>query len=409
MRRFCLTGMVIVALVQTGCGNVTSSQGNKAGTAGSPTPSALASSVRPGELLFAVTAGPNGVFGPTNSVAIVGLDGRARAKAQFKPMAVPALGCGEAGYTPPVATPAGGALLYLSSDGVIRRLSPAGEVADMIHLPVLTDQQASWFAASPDGKQLMASIIAFPPIVPSTSCISHQPGPTRIELLKGGAGTSFSVLKTDQQDTSKSPPQNVLTPVAWDSAGAIATTDPAWFGIGSPSGQIWGATAVHLDSSAHPGAPIGGGGCQALYGTAANGDVLCYDRLQPNVRDAAGNLLWKLRALGSNDGVSYGDVSLSPDAAHVAFALYNDDFSYNSAVIRGRDGTRIGLSGPFQPAGWLDTDTVIGLTGAIKVQCSGCAAGPVFNELAVVRVSNPSRIETLGLNARFVGVVQAAS
>ena len=407
MRHLSLTGLLVGALLQAACGSTAASPQTRASAAGSPTASAPSTAGAAGELLFAVSEGPNGQFGPINAVAIIGLDGRQRAKTQFTPMTVPVLGCGEGGYTPPIAVAAGGAVLYLSADGIIRRLSPDGRVATIAHLPVLTDQQASWFAASPDGQQLIATIIAFPPIIPSASCISHQPGPTRIELLKAGAGGPFTALKTDQQDTSKSPPANVLTAVGWDGAGAIATTDPPWYGIGSPSGQMWGATAVHLDAAGHPGPVIGGTGCLAFYGVTAAGAVLCYDRLQPSVRDAAGNLLWRLKALAANDGVQYGDVRLSPDAAHVAFALYNNDFTFNSAVIRGRDGTRIGLSVPFAPQGWLDDDTVIGLTGPITAQCSGCKPAPIFNELALVRVSKPSSLVKLSVNARFVGVVTA--
>lgn len=358
---------------------------------------------------MAVTESTQTAGGIADTIAILGLDGHVRAKVQFKPMPTVALGCGEGGYVPAAVITAAGAVYYLSADGVIRRLTAGGRVTDVARLPILTDSQVSWFAVSPDGKAIMATIIAFPPVIPSQSCIQRQPGPTQIEVLKSATTGSFTVLKSDQQDTTKSPPQGVLTVIGWDGAGVIANTSPAWYGIGSPPGQIWGDTALRLDEHGNPGMPIGGTGCQPIYGMSANGDVLCFDRLQPTVKDGAGNLLWKLKALSDSDGVSYGDVRLSPDATHVAFALYNDNFTYNSAVIRGRDGTRIGLSVPFAPEGWLDNDTVIGSTGQIKVTCSGCPQDADFNELALVRLSNPTHIDRLGVNATLVGVIQAAA
>lgn len=97
MRRLSVTGLVIAALLQTACGSTAGTEGTRPTTAGSPTACAASTPAGLAEALIAVTEGPNGVYGPTDEVAIIGLDGRERAKAQFTPMAVPALGCGETG------------------------------------------------------------------------------------------------------------------------------------------------------------------------------------------------------------------------------------------------------------------------------------------------------------------------
>lgn len=404
---------VLAGLILASCGQASAPLASPTGslspsvTAASPSASPTTSPSASNGVLFGVLeSGP--ATGP-DTVAIVGLDGIARAKATFKPMPIPVLGCGEGGYITHPAVPAGGSMFYLSSDGVVRRLSAGAPPTEAVHLPVITDQQTDWFAVSPDGSQLIATIVAFPPLAPSSSCVVHQPGSIKIELVSARVGSTPTVLQSQQQGgADKSPPTNIQAIMHWDTRGPIAS-DPPWQAIGSPSGQRWGETAVRVDAAGNAGAQLGGTGCNASYGSVASGAIACYDMLQPIVKDAGGTVLWKLKALAQTDNLAYGNVELSPDASHVAFSLYDVSFNFNSTVIRGRDGTRIGLSQPFVPEGWLDNSTVIGTAGTMKVQCSGCSPDFVPGNMAIVRLAQPNTLVDLGFAGSFVGVVQPAS
>jgi hypothetical protein len=61
-----------------------------------------------------------------------------------------------------------------------------------------------------------------------------------------------------------------------------------------------------------------------------------------------------------------------------------------------RDRNPVPLAAGFQPQGWLDSSTLIGLTN----QGSG--------DMALVRLNSPTRAIDLGFKGFFVGVVQGS-
>ncbi|HEY4026374.1 MAG TPA: hypothetical protein VGO86_08075, partial [Candidatus Dormibacteraeota bacterium] len=74
-----------------------------------------------------------------------------------------------AALTQPVARTANGRVYYLDATGRVRSLSPDGAVSDVITLPFSSqisqagrsDQELA-FAVSPDGRQLIASVLTLP-------------------------------------------------------------------------------------------------------------------------------------------------------------------------------------------------------------------------------------------------------
>src|SRR5438132_181712 len=126
--------------------------------------------------------------------------------------------------------------------------------------------------------------------------------------------------------------------VGWDRIGPVAVPDSHMAYIGFIEGTVWGGPAVHLDLRGQPvGGTIGGASCAALFGETNDGKVVCHDRKAPTVRDSAGTTLWSLKPLAPPDDFSYGVITLSPDASHVAFSL-SRQFAFDSSVIRSREG-----------------------------------------------------------------------
>ncbi len=158
-------GVLVGLLLLSSCGPTTSAQ-----HAANPTGQASASPARsaaPGELLFAVSQGGACQTSCPSTVAIVGVDGRTRAKTTFMPPMLPSVGCEGGFVTSPVQVAAGG-VYYLDAAGAVRRLRSSGDIQVVARFPILTSQQVTWFAVSPDGTRFMASLVAFPPLVSPT-------------------------------------------------------------------------------------------------------------------------------------------------------------------------------------------------------------------------------------------------
>jgi hypothetical protein len=361
-----------------------------------------------GEVLFALSEGRVCGFACSSTVSIVGLDGRVHAKTTFTPPTGPALGC-EGGLDASDMQVAAGSVYYLDSTGRVHRLKPSGESNVAATFPILTSQQITWFAVSPDGTKFMAAIVAFPPLVPGSGCAQHAPGDMQMQLVVASAGGPTTTIRSDRTPfvAAKGPPPHLMSVVGWDRAGPIAVTDTNAFGMGRIEGTVWWGPAAHLDAQGHPGAPIGGSDCDPAFGELPDGSLVCYDAKRPTVRDTAGKLLWSLKPLDPNDEFTYGNIALSPDGSHVAFTLNKQCcYVFDSSVVRSREGVRIGLGTSFQPQGWLDNQTVIGLKGTIG--SSGGQGHTDFSPdgVALVRLATPTQIEPLGFDGTFLGVVQ---
>src|SRR6476646_11120511 len=103
----------------------------------SPSPKATPSKA----LLFAVLEAKGTANAYTwNTVAIAGLDSRARAKTTFTPMPVPNLGCMGA-VLPDSAHVAAGKVYFADGKGVVRSLSVTGHVAKVATFALTSSQQ----------------------------------------------------------------------------------------------------------------------------------------------------------------------------------------------------------------------------------------------------------------------------
>jgi len=317
----------------------------------------------------------------------------------------PLVGC-EGGWISSSVQVAGNAAYYMDDSGTVRRLSASGAVTDVAHFPVRTNQQVVWFAVSPDGRKLMAAIMVYTPLSPSWNpqqgCPVHESGRTYEEIDLATVGGSTTTL-SDQTD-----PKTVMSVVGWDQTGPVAVPDSHMAYIGFIDGTVWGGPAVHLDLHGQPtGGSIGGADCSPLFGETSRGNLVCHDLKRPTVRDSAGNVLWALKALDPTDDFSYGLIALSPDASHVAFSLNsNCCYTFDSSVIRSRDGVRIGLGSTFQPQGWVDNQTVIGARGSVKVTCSGCPPDFVATTLGIIELAHPTEVRDLGVSGNVLGVLQ---
>jgi hypothetical protein len=326
------------------------------------------------------------------------------------------VGC-EGGFLIASAHVAAGSVYYLDDSGAVHRLRPSGDTQVVARFPILTSQQVTWFAVSPDGSKIMASMVAFPPLVsptisPSQGCPEHVPGDVRQRLAVAtvGGGTT-TLLDQSLASTQKGPPPHLVAVVGWDRLGPVATTDTHMAYIGYIEGTVWlGQAAAHLDGNGRPGPQLGGSDCIPYFGDLPDGRLVCYDPKRPTVRDATGNIMWRLKPLDPTDNFTYGDIALSPDASHVAFSLdSNCCYTFDSSVIRSRDGVRIGLGSSFQPQGWLDNTTVIGVKGAVRSTCSGCPPDFVPANMAVIHLATPNSLVDLGFQGTFLGVVNPTS
>ena len=395
--------LVLALVLLAGCGQgaATGGQASPSASHGAGSPAASSSAAT---VLFAVSEGTGQACGSgcQGRLAIVGLDGRVRARTTFNPPKAAVVGC-EGGYVTNVVQVAAGAVYYMDDTGLVRRLSVSGAITQVARFPIRTSQQLLWLAVSPDGKSLMAATMVYPPLSaswdPSKGCPVHDAGRTHEELDLAAAGGSTTTL-SDQTD-----PQHVMSLGGWDAAGPVAVPDTQLAYIGYIDGTTWGGAAVHLDLHGRPsGVSIGGSDCQPLFGETRDGHLVCYTPKQPTVRDSAGHVVWTLKALDPKDEYDYGVVALSPDASRVAFRIQKA-LSYDSSVIRSRDGTRIGLGSTFDPQGWLDDQTVIGAQGSLQPTCVGCPAGFQPTTLGLISVSAPTQVKDLAISGRFLGVL----
>lgn len=321
-----------------------------------------------------------GVADAHDRIAIVGLDGFARAKADFTPRTVPVVG-NAAALLQPEARVAGGRVFYADGRGVLRELTLQG--TKLVATFALQTQQELAFAVSPDGAHREASRFTYPPLNPNPSNPGEifLPGNFQYELLAADAGGATRTVSSSQ---SGNPFAKEPELIAWDASGPIATIDTAFGTQQGTQGRVLWGHAVHLDATGHAGAVFGGADCSVV---SINGDtLLCVDDqfIRYSIRTRSGTVLWSVPPLPQSQYYSY--VVLSPDARTVAY----------SGGIRTRDGSTAKLPANFNPQGWLDAGTLIGITGENNQQ-----------EMGIVHLASPGHVDDLGFKGEFIGVVQA--
>jgi hypothetical protein len=292
---------------------------------------------------------------------------------------------------------AAGAVFYADGHGVVRRLGRDGSVTTVATFPATGSQQELSFAVSPDGRQLMASVLTAPPVhVPPPTTVEDpvfaDNGHWSLELFTADAGQP--AVSTFKRDLGGQFPRPTVI-VGWDAGGPLATINTQLatqqqttsLRFAGDSLVHVGPDGTHLDQVA--------GGCRPLD-EAEDGSVLCLAGAVPGryeIRRSSGELVWQQAAPDQPAGYPY----VSPDGAHVAFENH----------VIGRDGRSLTLGpaaaagqgiprGAILAQGWLDDHTVVGAL----VQADNSAG-----KLGLVDLASPGQVRQLPQDGQFVAAL----
>ena len=384
---------VLAVLLVVGCGSAPAGAARfSASPSADPSGAAREASQAAAEPLFAVLE-PGGDFALMRNdvVAIVRVDGTARAKASFKPRRLPQVGEGLT-LPQPEARTAGGRVFFADGAGVIRSLGSDGAQSEVTRFPLTGPQQALSFAVSPDGGRLMGAVLDFPPATTSIGQAAASPptGAYSLELFNAVAGAPAVSAQRKAWPAAVRLPGDLLSVVGWSASSAMATVDTSPVAQYKTEGRQMFGHVAEIDGSGKAGLMVGGSDCQP-WTVLPDETVLC-DRgghQDVSIRSRGGQVLFQLR---SAPDLQYVNLTLSPDGSKVA---YVEALSRRVFVI-GQDNRPTELPASFQPQGWLTSTTLVGLTG----QGSG--------HMALVRLGNPRRVIDLGFKGFFVGALPAS-
>jgi hypothetical protein len=399
----------ILLLLTAACGQVS---GTPTSVLKSPSPSATTtvapsskptSQATPGTsptLLFAALEASGTANAWTyNTLAIVGLDGYARAKTTFAP--IPNSACA---VLPQSAHVAGGKVFFADSRGVIRSLAVDGTVATAATFPLTSTHQMLSFAVSPDGTRLLGTI--FTPPADAMSCIgSPSAGTSTFDAYSATNGGPSKLL----YHLSWTRPQDILALTGWDSVGPIGSYPTVWWSQGGGPGSTLGVSVRVDAATVKPGAQFSDPSKCQVWDSVSSGSFVCTkDAVTTNggtatqksvepvsIRRADGSEMWPFTMTSTNPASS---PILSPDTQHVAICCADTHAGF-SYVLVGRAGPQVKLANGFYADGWLNSTTLI---GDLNINP---ATQPPYN-LAYVAVSGPARAVSLGFSGKFVGMVR---
>jgi hypothetical protein len=398
--KFHLVGCVLLAALVAACGstpvatrNVSpvptsnastgtapSAQPPTGTTSGSPLPSPRANPSPSVNLFAVVETGANA--SQPGTVAIVGLDGYAKAKATFQPRVGPVV---PDAYTPlqSVAQVVGSSVYYIDGVGTVRVLRVGSQPQVVARFPLQPAQEDIWFAVSPDGSRVVAGILTLPalgPNVPGTGWPTLV-GPWKFDLkmaTAGGQTTNLvhteSAYEPDDQNHLWKP----MFPVGWTSSGPVVM-EPAYV----TSQNAWTGGALYsIDDTGKKIKQLGGTGCNSASITST-GLIPCSIVTSNNVtvRDLGGAVVWATHV----DGSIAWDVRLSPGAQ----AILSD------RQVETKAGGIVPMASNFGTQGWLDGQTVLGRVQYTTTQ----------GNLSWVGLSDPTTIHDLGFQGTFVAAI----
>ena len=338
------------------------------------TPSPVAVTSPAGEVLFAVVEGPP--YAP-GTVAIVGLDGYARAKAQFQPRVGPEI---PDAYTPlqGVAQVVGSNVYYMDGTGTVRVLRVGSQPQVVAHFSLQPAQEDVWFAVSPDGSRVLAGILTFPALGPSIPGTGWNTliGPTKFDLESASAGGQTKTLIHLEAPPGTNSPTATF-PVAWTSAGSVAmlpaylTSQNAW-----PGGPLY-----VIDDSGKQTQQLGGSDCYAASMTPT-GFIPCISGTSVTVRDQSGSVRWTTHVADFSALSLY----LAPDGQAISDGLR----------VETHLGGMVAMPNGFRVEGWLDKNTVVG-----RMVIDDANEG----NLAWVSLDDPTSVHDLGFKGDFVATL----
>jgi hypothetical protein len=367
--------LFVTLLALTACGatpRAQTPQATQSPPQASPTPSV------PSEFLFAVIESNSGA--QPNVVAIVGMDGIARARATFSPRVRPIV---PDAYVPmsPVAQVAGSSAYYIDGAGTVRVLHVGSQPQIVARFPQQAAQEDTWFAVSPDGSRVLAGVFTFPalgPLVPGTSW-NTMVGPSTFDLESAPAGGSTTTLV--HWSTAYGAERPTIFPVGWTSGGPVAM-------VGSPlsSQNIWSGGPLYIiDNAGRTTTLVGGSNCNSESITPS-GFIACISGQSVTVRDVHGTVIWTTHV----DSFSASNLFVSPDGQAIS-----DGYRIERHV-GGMVALPVRASGPpseFRTEGWLDNHTVIG-----RIVIDDVSEG----DLAWIDINHPTVMHDLGFKGDFV-------
>lgn len=398
--QFRFAGCVILAALVAACGSTPVARPNgsavptssassgatpSAQPSTSPTSSPQSSSPRPNPTpsvtLFAVVETGANADQP-GTVAIVGLDGYAKAKATFQPRVEPRV---PDAYTPlqSVAQVVGSAVYYIDGLGTVRVLRVGSQPQVVARFPLQPAQEDVWFAVSPDGSRVIAGILTLPalgPNVPGTGWPTLV-GPWKFDLEMAAAGGqtntlvhSESAYEPDDQNHGWKP----MFPVGWISNEPVVM-EPAHV---TSQNSWWGGALYVIDDTGKKIKQLGGTDCTSASITS-NGLIPCSIGTSNTVtvRDLGGAVVWATHV----DGSTAWDVHLSPSAQAVL----------NARQVETKAGGMVGTPSHFETQGWLDAQTVLGRVQYTTTQ----------GNLSWVGLSDPTTVHDLGFQGDFVAAI----
>jgi hypothetical protein len=340
----------------------------------SPTPSV------PSGFLFSVTESNPSFPSQPNVVAIVGIDGIARAKVSFQRRVGPVVADA---YVPlqGVAQVVGSGVYYMDGAGTVRVLRVGSQTQVVARFPIQASQEDIWFAVSPDGSYIMAGVFTFPalgPLVPGTSWHTMV-GPSRFDLESAPAGGATTVLTHWQ--TAYGAERPTILPVGWTSTGPVAM-------VGAPlvTQNSWSGGPLYVvDNAGRTTTLVGGPNCNSESITPS-GFIACTSGPTVTVRDTRGTVLWTTHI----EAFSAAYLFVSPDGQAIS------DGNKVERHIGGMVAMPVRASGPpntFRVEGWLDNHTVIG-----RIVIDDVTEG----DLAWVDINHPTVVHDLGFKGDFV-------
>jgi hypothetical protein len=325
-----------------------------------------------------------------NTVVLAGLDGNAKAKTTFTPMPMPFVGCGVAPVLPASAVVVAAKVYFADGNGVVRSLSPSGQVTQVATFALTSSQQMLSFAIRPDGTHLLATVFTIPPRSAFGDC--HNPGAPMVagsefglDVFSARAGGASQLLYHETMvPTATSQVPDVMAFTGWGNLGPFGTYPTGW---GTEGGVIerYHGTPVRID--ANTGKVLGQiadpKSC-AVSDIVPSGDFVCTQLGggDVSVRRPDGSEIWRFPSQSSS---VYTFGFLAPDEHRVVA-------TNGVSEVLGRDGTRVKLPDRFFHDGWLDSSTVVG--------------GGVDVNLTYVTLHGPSTVVDLGFKGLFVGTVQ---
>lgn len=330
-----------------------------------------------------------------NTVAIAGLDGYARAKTTFAPIAAPAIGCFGT-VTPQSAHVAAGKVFFADGKGVIRSLAVNGTVAVATTFPLTSAQQMLSFSVSPDGTQVLGTIYTLPANL--SACNGAWSGTFTFDAYSATSGGSSRLVYHDSWSTS----HDVLALTGWDAIGPIGTYPTVWASQGGGPGSTLGV-AVRVDpSTMRPGAALTDPTKCIVWNSIASGAFVCLGTpvmtsggtadqrvSQPvSVRQGGDVEAWHATVVGQNS--PFGPF-LSPDGQRVAICCNDLDLSNSHELVIGNGTSSVNIAKGFYAAGWLDSRTLVGTQDS--------------RQLAYVVLDSPGIVVSMGFAGLFLGTV----